>query len=90
MEIENVKSEIDGLERSKKKSILQNLHGQIIKKDSFIREFHNRLSELETRVTVGEKYSSKESLIFKKMSVKDPEQPLPHHVCDFINYYLLY
>ena len=70
------------------RSILQHLHGEIIKKDSPIRELQNRVSEVEKRVTEGERYSSKDCLIFEEMPVKDPKQPLSHQFCDFLNSYL--
>ena len=53
-------SEIENLENEKLKQIHQHLCSEIAAKDYQIKTLQNEVSDLDLRVTAGEKYSSKD------------------------------
>ena len=68
------------------KSGSENLHGEIIEKNRLITELQNRVFDLETRVTEGMEYSSKDCVILEIMLLKDPKQLHSQQVCDILKH----
>ena len=76
------------IENSNLKAIIQHLLKKLEEKDDQIRLLTNRVVDLEQRVNECEKYSSKDSIIFDNLPLRNDNTPLSHQVCDFLQKYL--
>ena len=72
------------------RKILEHLLGTITSKNNEINMLHQRVFELEKRISTQEKYTSKDCLIVENMPLTRSNEPLTKQVCQFLKDYLNY
>lgn len=81
---------LDSVDNPNLKGIFDHLLNKLSEKDNEIRLLTNRVVDLELRINECEKYSSKDSIIFDNLPIRNDKTPLDHQVCDFLKQFLNY